>query len=153
MTRAIRIVNVSNYDEDIQYHVGPMGGPLQTLKRGQISPPIGIGGEGYPDKQILVCAGVGHGSKPLGELDVFCGPTEIRPDDPPTTLDFHAIPQNEQIVVRCNGRWLGHLVRMHPDSPIWANEDLRKVLGEPFTFDGPTEEAIAEVRRRLEAKP
>ena len=65
---------------------------------------------------------------------------------------FNPIPHDEQIVVRSNGKYVGKLIRTNRQGPIWANEDLRYALGAPFTFDGHTNAACAEVERMLQER-
>ena len=65
---------------------------------------------------------------------------------------FNPIPHDEQIIVRMNGEYLGKLIRTGGAGPIWANEDLRYALGTPFTFDGHTNAACAEVERILQER-
>ena len=51
-----------------------------------------------------------------------------------------------------HGEYLGKLIRTGGAGPIWANEDLRYALGTPFTFDGHTNAACAEVERILQER-
>lgn len=74
MTRSVRIVNTSNWDEDIGYHVGPMGGPLVTLRRGEVSAPIAVNREGFPDVEVKLAGGTQHAKGYLGEVEVRTNP-------------------------------------------------------------------------------
>ena len=65
---------------------------------------------------------------------------------------FNPIPHDEQVIVREDGEYRGKLIRTNGEGPIWANEDLRYALGGPFTYDGHTNAACAEVERILQER-
>ena len=67
----------------------------------------------------------------------------------------HRVPQNEVLSIRCCGEdHVGQLIRTAgcPDNPVWADEMLKRWLGEPFTFDGSMEAAGQAVCRLLQER-
>ena len=70
MTRSVRIVNTSNWDEDVI--VGRKGYPEQVLKRGEMSGLISIPPNGPESCHLR--AGEQHGQEYLGEVVVEVDP-------------------------------------------------------------------------------
>ena len=66
--------------------------------------------------------------------------------------EFTNIPQPEVISVRGKGMYYGRLVRSQPGHPIWADAALQRSIGGPFTHDGDSASACAEVDRLLKGK-
>ena len=70
--------------------------------------------------------------------------------------EFTNIPQPEVISVRGKGvhfdKYYGKLIRSQPGHPIWADVALQRSIGGPFTHDGDSATACAEVDRLLKGK-
>lgn len=66
-------------------------------------------------------------------------------------LVFEPVFAKEMVVVRDGKRWLGRLIRTNDGDPVWADRDLKKVLGIELTVDGTMAEAQEQVRTILGA--
>ena len=69
---------------------------------------------------------------------------------------FTQQPQDEVMIVRVGERdnYVGKLIRTggYPNSPVWADDDLQHVLGEPFTYDGHMGNACSIVQAKIQMR-